>query len=596
MNEQNKEFRLLSAVRNYKWRSVFFKYLILVLSVIVIISAVVLIVISRFQNNRFYENITMYLSQKTYTTRNTMDSFFAEMTSVRKKLEQSSELQHFLAASDVSEAETAEEDCRQALELYQEKLGGVVKSIYVYNKRAGYVVSNVSVYKSGPSSAFLDNSWMDRDSFDSNHIFFRRHSDYGIFSKCISVTEPLTAEDGSKGCIVFNMHYDTMSLIEKGIDLAGSTIYVVNSGGEVIYSGNDRLLETNISGSEDISGGFKAAEGNNYLHSFQGKRSIITSIRQKNIPMYIIVETAKQNAAGGIRSSTGAFAVICVLVFLVSFLLAIILAARFYGFVYSVMRLLPDDKQGTESGRGKNELSEINEKIVGILTNKSDMELELSENLARLQKSQLIALQAQFNPHFLFNTLQLINGAVLAELHTDTEITRIISLLSDLLRVSLDTSEYICTLRQELEYAEKYLELQNIKYDNSVYVTWDICPEALDIQVVKLCMQPLLENAIKYGMDCDTMSVEIKISAYIEDSRWILRISDNGPGIEKKRLEEIRERIRNPLLEQVGSIGLQNTAQRIQLIFGEEYGLDIFSEGRGVVIDLKYPLRRAENY
>ncbi|MBP3361956.1 MAG: histidine kinase [Clostridia bacterium] len=589
MADKGKRYRLLTALKNYKWRSVFFKYMLLVLFVIVLISGIVLVVISHYQNNRFYENITLYLSQKTYATRNTMDSFFAEMTSARKKLEMSPEVRRFLDASDASSAEAAAADCQKLMESYQDKLDGVVKSMYMYNEKADYVVSTVSVYKSGPAVSFMDNSWKDRASLDENRIFFRRHSDYGIFSKCISVTNPVRTEDG-RGCIVFNMHYDMMSMIEKGIDLAGSVIYVVNSDGEVIYSGNDHLLDQNISKYDDIYSGFNAAKENNYLHSFLGKNAIITSIRQKNIPMYIIVETMKDNAVGTLRRNTGTFVFICILVFLVSFLLAIVLAAWFYGYIYSLMQLLPEDKSGKDGGKGMNELSEINQKIIGILTNKSDMELELTENLARLQKSQLIALQAQFNPHFLFNTLQLINGAVLARMKTDTEITRIIALLSDLLRVSLDTSEYICTLRQELENAEKYLELQNIKYDNSVYITWDIAPETLDMQVVKLCMQPLLENAIKYGMDCDTMSIGISISTHVEENRWILRIADNGTGIENERLEEIREKIRSPLLEQVGSIGLQNTAQRIQLIFGDEYGLEISSEGTGTVIDLKYPI------
>jgi signal transduction histidine kinase len=197
---------------------------------------------------------------------------------------------------------------------------------------------------------------------------------------------------------------------------------------------------------------------------------------------------------------------------------------------------------------------------------------------ARLMESQLQALQQQLHPHFLFNTLHAISTLV----HRDPEKADLmVERLSDLLRVSLrKVGVQEVELAEELEYLRAYLDIEQIHFGNRLRVEYRIDAAAMDALVPTLILQPLVENAIRHGLEPMTRAGTLTIEAQADGDTLWLRVRDDGAGLPKtwKRRE---------------GVGLTNTRSRIDRLYGEEAALTVRENpGGGVLVDIYIPLRR----
>ena len=200
-----------------------------------------------------------------------------------------------------------------------------------------------------------------------------------------------------------------------------------------------------------------------------------------------------------------------------------------------------------------------------------------------LQKQyEMRALQAQINPHFLYNSLSLINWKALEAGKDD--ISKLTLALSSFYRTSLNRGNNVLTIRQELDNMKSYLEIQSCMHDDSFDVILDIQEDILNYQTLNLLLQPLVENAIEHGIDLleDRKGV-IKITGRMDEERIYLYVEDNGVGIEPELLSSILE-------FKTRGYGVRNVNERIKLFYGEEYKLQIeSSEGQGTRSTITIP-------
>jgi signal transduction histidine kinase len=182
-----------------------------------------------------------------------------------------------------------------------------------------------------------------------------------------------------------------------------------------------------------------------------------------------------------------------------------------------------------------------------------ERELRASELEGRLAQARLQALQSQMNPHFLFNTLHTIS----ALMHKDVEAAdRMVMKLSELLRLALDnTDTHEVPLSQELDFLERYLEIEKTRFRERLNVEMDIAPETLQARVPNLVLQPLVENAIRHGVERHARPGKIVLRAHRQNGQLELEVQDNGGGIPEGKA--IRE-----------GIGLTNTRSRLQQLYG----------------------------
>jgi two-component system, LytTR family, sensor kinase len=206
-----------------------------------------------------------------------------------------------------------------------------------------------------------------------------------------------------------------------------------------------------------------------------------------------------------------------------------------------------------------------------------ERELRNAELEKRLAQAKLQALQMQLNPHFLFNTLHSIS----ALMHKDVEAAdRMVTRLGDLLRTALESTDtQEVTLRQELEFLERYLEIEQIRFGDRLTVKREIPPDTLDAQVPNLILQPLVENAIRHGIEPWSKPGRIELGAHRTGDRLTLEVSDNGAGLCSSE----------PVTE---GVGLSNTRARLHGLYGEAHRFELRRgpEG-GLLARLTIPLR-----
>ena len=203
------------------------------------------------------------------------------------------------------------------------------------------------------------------------------------------------------------------------------------------------------------------------------------------------------------------------------------------------------------------------------------------------RKSELEVLQSQINPHFLYNTLDSITWMIEGERNDDAVF--MISQLARLFRISLSKGHTIISIRDELQHAQSYMNIQKVRYKNKFQITFDVDSDILDCCIVKLILQPILENAINYGVremdDCG----EIIVQGRKEEDEILFTIADNGMGIPEEEIEFLLTDTQR--VHKKGSgVGLVNVNNRIKILFGEKYGLHIESElDEGTTVSIRIP-------
>ncbi|MEG0900756.1 MAG: histidine kinase [Clostridia bacterium] len=216
--------------------------------------------------------------------------------------------------------------------------------------------------------------------------------------------------------------------------------------------------------------------------------------------------------------------------------------------------------------------------------------LEQKKYEARLL--ELTALRSQINPHFLFNTLQSIYWVSVSLTGSPNDASRMIEDMTSILAYSMDSSDMLVPLRDEVQNTRAYISLQHMRYQNRFEVTWEIDERALPYLGIKLLLQPMLENAITHGMRWETEQVlHIHVQLQKGTEEIVLVLEDDGVGIQPEALAQIRRRLDSQTDE--GHIGLFSCNRRLCLTFGAAYGLELQSE-QGVRIRMHWPLLGAE--
>lgn len=206
----------------------------------------------------------------------------------------------------------------------------------------------------------------------------------------------------------------------------------------------------------------------------------------------------------------------------------------------------------------------------------------------QLQQIRFNALQAQIKPHFLYNTLDCIHWQALAD--GNKEVSTLVKALASYYRICLSKGKDIITLSQEISHIENYLIIQNMRYDNIVESEINVKGEFLEVQIPKMTLQPLVENAIYHGIKIkDGHKGKIIIMAAKDKEDVIIEVTDSGSGMTEEQIGEINNSISE--VDETFGYGVRNVNKRIEIMFGKQYGLHfIKNEVNGVTVQIRLPL------
>ncbi|WP_379153180.1 histidine kinase [Paenibacillus sp. sgz5001063] len=251
---------------------------------------------------------------------------------------------------------------------------------------------------------------------------------------------------------------------------------------------------------------------------------------------------------------------------------------------------LEEQALGFVSQTAQDEVSQLNRTFQMMIRRIREL---IDENYAKqlvIRETELKALQAQINPHFLYNTLESINW--LAKVNKQKQISEMVEALGFLLRSSIGLKDMLISLEKELNIVRSYITIQRTRFEERLDFRMDVPEDLLDALIPKLTLQPLVENAIRYALEPNIEPCIISITITKTESGLDLMVSDNGPGM---TAEFIRELQQGNIQTRGEGIGLANITERIQIVFGQEWGTDIESEpGEGTTIHVHIPYWRGE--
>ena len=209
-------------------------------------------------------------------------------------------------------------------------------------------------------------------------------------------------------------------------------------------------------------------------------------------------------------------------------------------------------------------------------------------------QSELKFLKSQINPHFIYNTLETIHMmAIDAE---QPEIEQMSKVFGRLMRYNITSINEGTSLREELAYLKDYLYIQNVRFHGRFQMVLQVEPEVMNCGMLKMLLQPIVENAIMHGLEPSGQTGIIRICATRCQQSLVITISDNGIGIDEDTLAQIRQGLHDGLAVPTTCIGLRNVNSRIRLYYGEQYGLTIHSQKEsGTTIEMRIPFIGGED-
>ncbi len=403
------------------------------------------------------------------------------------------------------------------------------------------------------------------------------------------VVELTSGGDISRGILLVDMNYSGIEQIFTQVNSSSSGyVYLVDSSGEIIYHPKQNLINSNIL--HENNNVAAAYTDGTHEETYLGEKRMIT-VRTVGYTGWKIVHVTPTNefylSYIQMRFFTGIILTLTVLL--------IFFANQFVSYLIgNPIKKLDDSVKELEYGNldlniyigGSYEIRHLGRTITSMVRQMHLLMDEIVVEQEKKRKSEFDALQAQINPHFLYNTLDSIVWMVESERYR--EAISMVTALAHLFRISLSKGKNMITIREEMEHAQNYLHIQKIRYKNRFTVEIDIDPEIYECSTIKLIVQPLLENAIYHGLEYMDGEGEIKVRGYIKEGDIYIDVSDNGLGMPEQSLDLILTD-ENRVHKKGSGIGLSNVHQRIQLYFGKQYGLEIESvldEGTTVHIHL----------
>lgn len=452
-----------------------------------------------------------------------------------------------------------------------------IDSIYIYSEPTDTVImDNNSI----PLSDLSDTDWISAyHAVTSPKGTIIPRSKNNVYPQLITIIKPIYVADEKKGAIIMNINaqsiYNSM-LYQQYKD--GRLFFLVNADNKIIISSELSYFNTYP---DNIGLNTLTIESNpkNSIYEINDKNYVVLSgdstiSDYKYISAYPLelyehkLSTMKLQIIG-----------ILLLLMIIIFILAYVASVRSYSPLNEIISFLDNSQPPADSieEEDKNELMYIINSIQTHINDKTKMAEILEERMKLLRKSQYDMLQTQINPHFLYNTLETINWMAYNMSNSENPVSKSLINLASFFRNTL-TSGYFVSIENEIKYTKEYVNILALRYGDLFDIEWDIDESILSYTIIKICLQPIIENAVYHGIKQKNDKGLIKIKGLCDDNNIILIVSDDGVGIEKDALDELNKTLsETSFTNEKSHIGLSNVNQRIKIIFGDSYGIHVES-------------------
>lgn len=395
----------------------------------------------------------------------------------------------------------------------------------------------------------------------------------------------------SLGVLLIDLNYKVITDICSKINLGQKGyVFILNKEGNIVYHPQQQLIYTNLK-SENVEK-IISTESRSFIEKKDGKKRLVTIKTIPNIGWKIVGVSYLNDlliAREDIRNSY-------IIVIFVCLLIATLISVRIASNISRPIKKLEALMKRAENGdfnvnnidiKSSDEIEHLAATFKMMLQRIKALMQQIKEDQKAIRKSELKALQAQINPHFLYNALDAI--VWMAESKKHDKVVLMTSALAKFFRLSLSKGDEIIYIKDEIEHIKYYLMIQKIRYSKKLEYEILVDPEILKYRIIKLVLQPLVENAIYHGIKNLPDGGKIEIKGKQVEGKILLQVVDNGVGIPSQKLQHILEN-ENRSKVKAGGVGIKNVHERIQLYYGEDYGLTFESEeGQGTTVNVWLP-------
>mgnify|MGYP004525992947 CR=1 FL=1 len=462
-----------------------------------------------------------------------------------------------------------------------------IEAVYLYGINHGYVLTN-----NGGSfvSMFFDPAPYNYfDETDSSFFVLPAYRAAPSYPVCLSVGYTINDYVNPAGLLVFKVNTAKINnLIASDLGSYLDSMYIIGRNGEILFSSNNdsSLCVT----SDHMLWKAFANAGLGNLNIVQNRGKLFASQTLSNgLTLVFCANSAYYTQ----RTQLIQAAVILCLI--ITFALSLSMSAKITTMYHRSIRNVVSALSLDNDIHSFEDVEQVVQRIMDIISKNEQFEENLGKNVQQLKQTQSLALQYQFDPHFLFNALNSINFLVAEQSGINNDASKAILLLSSLMRTSMNTGDYILTLREELNYERKYIEMQQILNENAFQLIMDIDNDTLNCKVIKLMLQPIIENAFIHGAKMllpeqqTAHNIYLSISSHIVNGCLQIIVKNNGSGLDREKLEDLRHSLEHSDILQDKHIGLNNVHQRIKLLFGAEYGCSLDADDNSFSVMLSLP-------
>ena len=413
----------------------------------------------------------------------------------------------------------------------------------------------------------------------------------GYYPWVVTMTAPL-AQNGEAAWVSLDLSFSSISSYISNVSIGQrGYCFVMDEEGNIVYHPQQQLLYSGLK-----------AENTPALASLEDGAYVddtviycITSVEGSDwriVGVSYVDELVNRNVHEMIRLSFLLAGVLLAAALLTSWLLSHLLGRPLRGLAAAMESFETDADHFTyRPVGGTREVQELSASFGHMVLRIQQLMTTVREEEINLRKTELKALQAQINPHFLYNTLDSI--AWMCEQGRNADAVKMVHALARLFRISISRGHELIPIKKEIEHAESYLQIQKYRYKNQFTYEFDVEEECLDYYCNKITLQPIIENAINHGLDLLVEEGHIGVRVFQQGEDILFCVQDNGVGMTAEQIESIMQRGPH---DRTG-IGIKNVNDRLKIYFGKNYGLHITSEPDvGTCVEIRMPKIREGDY
>lgn len=459
-----------------------------------------------------------------------------------------------------------------------------LKAYKSYISRIAVVGLNGKIFFEG--TPWISKSILEHDSLrrtvnaDGKRVWIKQNGDDVLWNETVTLGRAIQYEKEPIGAVMIDIDYD---VIKKTYDFAPSKdsfIFVVEPGGGFVYHTNPDISAHNITETSFA----KVYHHLNHLDpmvEIAGQHYLVASYTSDKtgwttigvIPEHTLLEDSIK-----LRNQI-------VQILLVVFIIVFVVSAKVATHITKNLKKLQKNMNWVKDGNltviseihANDEVGELSHVFNKMLDRLKGLLEDIKHRERQKREAELAALQAQISPHFLYNTLNTIK--YLARLSNVKNVEEVTTSLIRLLRAVVgNTKEYI-SIREEIEYVKSYISIQEYKYIDSFHVHYELEKELLNCKILKLILQPVIENSIIHGVSSLDQGGAITIKLFREGKYTIkFEVTDNGPGMSQEQIERTLQKNSDIDYTRFSGMGISNVHERIRMLFGEPYGVTIISK------------------